>query len=415
MTERKNIGVIGAGVVGLCCARYLQREGHEVTIIDRVPPGESCSFGNAGSFSVSSILPNASIGILKKVPSWLMDPEGPLSLRYSYLPRMVPWLAAFIKSADPAWAAKCATALASAYTSGYEDMLSLLQHSGGTGLLDKRGMIYAYESVAGRDGDRGGFDKRAAHGFTMEYLTGDELHEMEPSLSPRFKAAIFCPDHGMTFDPEAVVKNLAEGFVRDGGGIKAASVTGLIHDGPAIVGVETDEGPVSFDSVIVAAGAWSAKIAAMVEDHVLLEAERGYHVTAPNHGIEMKAPATWAEKKVVMTPMKMGLRLAGTAEFGGLDAPPSPKRSQLLSQFMEQMTPGVDMTGTTEWMGRRPASPDSLPIIGPSPRARGLFYAFGHGHLGLTGAAPTGRVIADLIAGRQPFFDTEPFSIKRFT
>ena len=235
---------------------------------------------------------------------------------------MVPWLAAFIKSADPAWAAKCATALASAYTSGYEDMLSLLQHSGGTGLLDKRGMIYAYESVAGRDGDRGGFDKRAAHGFTMEYLSGDELHEMEPALSPRFKAAIFCPDHGMTFDPEAVVKNLAEGFVRDGGAIMAASVTGLIHDGPAMVGVETDEGPALFDSVVVAAGAWSAKIAAMVEDHVLLEAERGYHVTAPNHGIEMKAPATWAEKKVVMTPMKMGLRLAGTAEFGGLDAPP---------------------------------------------------------------------------------------------
>jgi D-amino-acid dehydrogenase len=414
MTDKKRIVVVGAGVIGLCCARYLQQDGHKVTITDPVPPGENCSFGNAGSFSTSSILPNASIGVLKKVPSWLMDPTGPLALRYSYLPRMVPWLAGFIRSARPEWADKCAVALASAYRSGYEDMLSLLQHSGGTGLVDQRGMLYAYESVANRDADRGGFDKRASHGFTMEYLTEAQLREIEPGLSSRFKAGIFCPDHGMTFDPEAVVKNLAEGFVRDGGEILTAKLTSLRLDGPVIRGINTDAGPLEADALVVAAGAWSGKIAEMVEDAVLLEAERGYHVTAPNHGTSIRVPATWSEKKVVMTPMRMGLRLAGTAEFGGLDAAPDPKRTELLRWMMREMATGVNLEGATEWMGRRPASADSLPIIGPSPRCRGMYYAFGHGHLGLTGAAPTGRMIADLVAGRGPAFDPEPFSIKRY-
>ncbi len=415
MTDRRTIGVVGAGVVGLCVARYLQRDGHRVTIVDPVPPGENCSFGNAGSFSTSSILPNASIGVLKKVPKWLMDPTGPLALRYSYLPRMVPWLASFIRSASPDWADKCAVALASAYRSGYDDMLGLLQHSGGAGLVDKRGMLYAYESAANRDADRGGFDKRASFGFTMEYLDEGQLREIEPALSARFKAGIFCPDHGMTFDPEAVVKNLAEGFVRDGGNINTSRLTGLRHDGPRIAGIETDSGPLDLDALVVAAGAWSGRIAEMVEDHVLLEAERGYHVTAPNHGTDMKVPVTWSEKKVVMTPMRMGLRLAGTAEFGGLDAPPDPKRTELLRWMMQEMATGVNLEGSTEWMGRRPATSDSLPVIGPSPRVRGMYYAFGHGHLGLTGAAPTGRLIADLVAGREtPAFDPAPFSIERF-
>lgn len=198
-------------------------------------------------------------------------------------------------------------------------------------------------------------------------------------------------------------------FVRD-------EVTGFHVDGDRVTGVKGTRGDQKADHVVICAGAWSGRLLEKMEIQVPLEAQRGYHVTIPAGSIELKRPVVAADRKVFVSPMEVGLRLAGTVEFGGLDRAPTYRRARLLLKHGKRLFPGLDtQVQRSEWMGHRPCLPDSLPVLGGTPRFRGLWFNFGHGHLGLTMAAVSGALLSRAVRSEEPLSELTPFSIDRFT
>ena len=248
----------------------------------------------------------------------------------------------------------------------------------------------------------------------FEILRDDEIRQLVPALAEAIKAGIFYPDVGHTVDPKRLVKALAEDLARGGASLQRARALGFDIGSDGVRAVVTDGGAIAADLVVVAAGAWSKPLAEALGSKVPLDTERGYHVTLPEPGIDPRLPVVSSELRFCVTPMAMGLRLAGTVEFAGLDAPPDPTRHQVMLKHAKRLYPGLNTTGASYWMGHRPSLPDSLPVIGRAPRHANAYLAFGHGHIGLTTAAITGRAIADQVAGRPPPFDLAPFRADRF-
>ena len=411
----RTVVVVGAGIVGTSTARYLQRDGARVIVIDPLAPGRGTSFGNAGGMAVTEVAPLSLPGTLWRVPRWLMDPLGPLTIRWSYLPRLAPWLWRFWRASTSARVEATATALASLLARAYDDYEPLLVEAGIRDLLKRQGCISLYESEEALKDDAFELELKRRHGVRIERLGPEELRQMEPDLAPIFKAGLFLPDWGHVADPYRVVAAIAECFSRQGGTVKEARVVEVEIGAEGPRAALTDAGErIEFDQLVIAAGAWSAKLAKPLGSKVPLETERGYHTTLPNPGVSLGHMLHSAEGGFVLTPMSMGLRLSGTVELGGLDLPPDYARAKVLVTRAKRLFPRLDAEGSTEWMGYRPSLPDSLPVISRSPRFANLFYAFGHGHLGLTEAATTGRIIASLAAGGDPGIDLRPFRIDRF-
>jgi len=407
--------VVGAGIVGICCARALQRDGAAVTVIDPLPPGRGASFGNAGGMAVTEVAPLALPGTIRRVPRWLMDPLGPLTIRWPYLPRLAPWLWRFWRASTRARAEAAAQALADLHKSAYDDYAPLLAEAGISDILKRQGCISLYRSEEALARDALEWELKRRHGVRVERLGAEELRQMEPALAPVFAAGIFMPDWGHVADPYRVVAAIAEHFARQGGTLRAARAVRIEIADDAARAVLTEAGErIECDLVVIAAGAWSRKLARKLGDKVPLESERGYHSTLPTPGVRVNRMLHSAEGGFVVTPMAMGLRLAGTVELGGLELAPDYARARVLVDRAKRFLPGLNAEGASEWMGHRPSLPDSLPVIGRSPRVANALYAFGHGHLGLTEGATTGRLIARLALGRDPGIDLRPFRVDRF-
>ncbi|MFP6742525.1 MAG: FAD-dependent oxidoreductase [Alphaproteobacteria bacterium] len=410
----ESVVVIGAGIVGMACAGYLQRDGHAVTVVDRVAPGEGCSFGNAGGMSPGSVVPLSMPGTSAQVMKWLFDPLGPLSLRPSYLPRLIPWLLRFKRAGSPERVEQISIALRALHEDLFECYDPLIRAAKAEDLIVRDGQMYVYQSEESFRQDAAGRDLRRARGVVVEELDSDQIREREPALAPIFERAAFFPEHGHCRDPHALVRRLAEQFQRAGGTILRRHVNGfeIGPDGPTRL--HADGGDIDCSALVIAAGAWSHRLAARLGSKVPLETQRGYHVTVADPGVAPRRIVMWADRKFMATPMEHGLRFAGTAEFAGLDAPPDYRRARALLDHGRIMYPGLKDEHVSEWMGHRPCLPDSLPVIGRSPRFPAVHYAFGHGHTGLTGASMTGQFIADLVAGRPPVIDVAPFRVDRF-
>ncbi len=415
-TEEKprEIAVIGAGIVGMCCARWLQRDGHRVTVYDPVAPGESCSFGNAGILAYASVLPLSTPGMMRKVPGWLADPLGPLTIRWRYLPRIAPWLVRLVAAGRESRVGPIADALRALNAPSLDAYRDLFDAEDFAGLVRHDGVIYVYASAASFEAAAWGWDQRRRRGVRAERLGYDELHQLEPALSPAFHHAMYLEDSAHVLNPHRTVTILAERFQAGGGTIVAQRVRDAEARGNGSVTLHTESGSREADAVVVAAGAWSRGLAARLGSPVPLEAERGYHVTVPNPGVDLRRPVAEADGGFIATPMEMGLRIAGTVELGGLNAPPNYARARVLLKHGERLFPGLDGGGASEWTGYRPSLPDSLPVIGRSPRFDNVYFAFGHGHLGLTEGAITAKLIADQIAGRETVFDPAPYRADRF-
>ncbi len=417
MTSRK-VAIIGAGIVGACTALMLQRRGHAVTIIDPKPPGEGASFGNAGCLNGSSIVPMSMPGMLKNVPGWMFDPMGPLSVRWSYLPKIAPWLVRFVQSGTPAKVTAQAQALRALLGPTVATMTDLAREAGAGDLVRHDGHIYVYRSEEGFQKDQAGWSLRRENGVRLEYLDRDELRDFDPVLSPRFVRGVLIPENGHTTNPSKLVKSLVEHALRNGATLIAASATGVALDGATVRAVQTDRGDVPAESVVIAAGAHSKPFADRLGDRVLLDTERGYHLMIADPEVRPKLPTTEAEGKFVVTMMEGGLRLAGTVELGGLDLPPDWRRARVLLDHARQLLPALsssyDEKRLSQWMGFRPSLPDSLPVIGRSAATPDVLYGFGHGHVGMTGAPMTARVLAELVSGETPALDLKPFSPRRF-
>ena len=405
--------VVGAGVVGMASALSLQREGHKVTVIDSGAPGSGASMGNAGCICPASCVPESGPGVMMKAPGWLADPLGPLAIRWRYLPKFLPWLIRFIRAGQPDKVEAQSQALRALYQSAYDAYTPLLQFAGATGLFQKIGYVIAYESESAFVKDRGGFAMRGRRGVQMRDLDQAGLRELNPALSPNFKRGVQLTENGFCTDPQLLVQRFAEAFVKAGGKLLQEKVADCGADANSVT-VVTDHGVQRAERLVVAAGARSHFLAAQLGSKVPLETERGYHAQLADPGVSPALPVMSGEHKFIATPMRLGLRFAGTVEFAGLDAEPNWGRAEKLVELGKRMYPGLDASKPSYWMGHRPSLPDSLPVISGSPEHRSVFYAFGHAHLGLTGAAVTGQIISDLVAGRTPAIDVRPYAVDRF-
>lgn len=402
--------VIGAGIVGLSCADALLQDGHQVTVLDRDPAGDKASFGNAGGIGVTEIVPASVPGVIWRIPGWLLDPLGPLSLRPAYLPTLLPFLRRFLKAGALAEVERISAALARLCHRAYDDLLPLLDRLGLLGELHRVGALTVYETTRGYERDRAEWELKRRHGFACEEMDGAAARGLEPALGPVVRHAIMTPAWSHLDDPKKLVDRLREHLIARGVDVAAGEVATISERHAAT----RDGRRLPFDALVIAAGAWSARLARQVGDRAVLESERGYNTTLPSPKVRLSREVIFAERKFVATPMAMGLRIGGAAEFAGLEARAHGKRSGALVALARPYLPGLDATGGTEWMGQRPTTPDSLPVIGRSPRQGHVFYAFGHGHIGLTLGPTTGRLVADLVAGRAPPLDLSPYGIERF-
>jgi D-amino-acid dehydrogenase len=414
MADAKHITVIGAGIVGIGCASYLQRAGYRATIVDSRPPGEGCSFGNAGLISPGACVPFSMPDLVWQVPRMLADPLGPLAVRWPYLPQALPWLLRFLAAGRTRHVREVSRAMAALHGNCFDAYLPLLKAAGAEDLVRRSGTLYVSKKENGAVGDVLTNALREAAGVKVEAVGAAELRQLEPALSPDYRSGLFFPDNGHSVNSFRLVQVLAEQVTRDGGEILRRTVKGFRFDVERPTALVTDGGDLAIDKLVIAAGAWSHRLTAQLGTALPLEAERGYHVMLPNPGVFPRLPASNKDHGFAATPMENGLRFAGTVEIGGVDASPDYRRAKILLQHGKGMYPGLNTEGMTEWMGCRPSLPDGLPVIDVSPRFPSVFFAFGHSHYGLMGAAITGKLIAELATGAAPSIDLAPYRADRF-
>ncbi|WP_288253574.1 FAD-dependent oxidoreductase [uncultured Hydrogenophaga sp.] len=410
-----HIAVIGTGIVGACSAAWLQRDGHQITFVDPLEPGEACSFGNAGSLSPSACLPVGMPGMWRKVPKWLLDPLGPLTVRTGYLPRVMPWLVRMLRHSTPQEVTRIAGALQTLLQPIFDCYGPLLDHAKANELVRRTGCLYVYSSREAAAQWKWGMNLRRSLGVNLVDVEREELEALEPDLKGQFRFGILAPDNGSTLDPSQLVKALCRQALRDGARHDHRSVTGFEREGRRVTGLRMDSGePLAVDGVVIAAGAWSGALAAQLGDRVPLETQRGYHVTVRSSNLTLRHTVMASEANLMINPMAMGLRLAGTVEFAGLKRAPNYERAQALLRQGLRLFPHLDTSNVTQWMGHRPCMPDSLPVIDRSRDTDNAWMAFGHGHMGMCMGATTGREVAHLVAGRPTQVDLAPFSASRF-
>jgi D-amino-acid dehydrogenase len=406
--------VVGGGIVGTCCALYLQRDGWKVTLIERDEPGHGCSFGNAGIQANDVVPPIASPGILRRVPGYLLDPEGPLKIRWRYLPQLAPWLLRFVAASRPDRYEALTVALASLLARVRESYAPLLEGTGATDLVRRTGTLQVFETEEGFRGAREDAVFRRRFGATVEVLAPSEIRQFSPDLAPVFAGALYRPGVDYVANPLRLTTMLVDDFRRRGGAVRKATVRRIVGTGGERNAVVLEDDALDADRVVVAAGAWSKRLLRGMAIKVPLDTERGYHAMLPHPGVDLRLPVSSGEGGFYATPMEQGLRIAGTVELAGLRRPPDFRRAAIMLRRTQRWLPALDASGRTEWMGFRPSMPDSLPVISRVPGRPGTLLAFGHGHLGLTFGAVTGQLIADLAADRAPPIDVTPFRADRF-
>jgi D-amino-acid dehydrogenase len=347
-----------------------------------------------------------------------MDPLGPLVIRWSYLPVLVPWLARFIAAGSKARVSLQARALRTLLAQGIDTLAPLLRDAGAQDLLQRQGHLFVYRSLSSWQKESLAWRLRRENGVSWDEFSQQELIQLDPNLSRRYVKGVIVRENGHTTNPHLLVTRLAQAFLRDGGRIARRRAIGFELADNRLSKVRCVDGPLSADAAVVAAGIWSKPLAAELGDRIPLETERGYHIMIRNPEVVPRIPTADAEGKFVATPMEQGLRLAGTVELAGLAAPPQWRRARVLLDHAQRMFPGLRADHpeerVTTWMGHRPSLPDSMPAIGASSRSRDVIYAFGHGHIGMSCAAKTGKTVAELVSGEPPGLDIAPFSPQRF-
>jgi D-amino-acid dehydrogenase len=406
--------VIGAGIVGVAAAVWLQRGGHEVVLIDRAGPGEGASYGNGGVLASSSIVPVTVPRLIPKAPVMLFHPDRPLFLNWRYLPRLTPWLIRYLLHCRADEAKRIAAALHPIIGDSLADHQALAAGTAAEKWIVPADFVFAYRNRGHFAHDAFDWSLRRAYGFSWEELEGDAFKAYDPIFSNRLGFAARLPGHGRIADPGRYVRDLAAHVEANGARIIKAEVDDIVRSDGRVVGVRADGDTIPCSAAIVAAGAWSGALTKKLGLNAPLESERGYHLDLWDANTMPRSPTMISAGKFVATPMGSRLRLAGIVEFGGLNAPPSRAPFALLLRSIKAAIPGIAWEWAEEWMGHRPVLTDSIPVIGEAPGARGAFLGFGHHHVGLTGGPKTGRLLAQLVAGQRPNVDMAPYAPGRF-
>ncbi|MCI5097782.1 MAG: FAD-dependent oxidoreductase [Rhodobacteraceae bacterium] len=413
MTE-KPIVIVGAGIVGVSTAIWLQRDGHKVVLVDRAGPAEGASFGNGGILASCSCVPVTGPGLIAKAPRMLLDPTQPLFLRWGYLPKLATWLLKYLSHANAADTTRIAKAIAGVTADSLNDHLALAAGTGAEKWIVPSEYAYIYRDRAHFEEDAFGWNLRRENGFTWEEIEGQAFRDWDGIFASDLGFAAKFDDHGRISDPGQYVKDLAAHVVAQGGQLLKADVTDVVRENGQVTAIRAGGENIPCSAVVIATGVWSGALAKKLGLSVPLEAERGYHIELWEPNFMPKAPVMVASGKFVATPMEGRLRIAGVVEFGGTEAGASQAPLNLLKKNGIAAFPGLKWKEMTEWVGFRPAPADSIPVIGEVPGIKGAFTGFGHHHIGLTGGPKTGRLLAQMIAGRQPNVDVSVYSPARY-
>jgi len=410
----ETVAIIGAGIVGVSTAIWLQRGGHSVILIDKKGPAEGTSFGNGGVLAAASVVPISVPGLLGKAPGMLFRADQPLFLKWGYLPKLIPWLLKYMSNANADAVRHRASAISHIIGDSLADHQALAAGSGAEKWIIPSDYLFLYRDMAHFESDAFGWKVRRENGYEWDVLQGAAFHEYDPAFGPEIDVAVRIENHGRIADPGQYVKDLAAHAESNGAKIVIGNADDIVRESGRVTGVKVDGETIDCTSVVLAAGAWSGPLARLLGVNVPMESERGYHLELWEPSIMPRSPVMVASGKFVATPMDGRLRLAGIVEFGGLDAPASRKPIELLERNIRSAIPGIKWKETSEWMGHRPSVSDSLPLIGEVPEVEGAYFGFGHDHIGLTGGPKTGRILAQLISGNHPNLDLSPYSPARF-
>jgi len=405
------VAFAGGGIVGMTAAIALRERRVDVTVFEPAEPVVRTVAGSACYLSAGEIVPLPSPQLLADLPKLLFDRSGPLALRLAYLPQMLPWGMRFLAAARPANVALGIEALSSLNRYANDATFASARRAGAEQFLERRGGIHVARDTQTLAALRKNKELLDRAQIAAEFLSAEQLRGLEPALAPALAGGLFFPGDARVRDPERFGGRLAGYFREIGGAIEPKAVSAIVRENDGWRAAPSNE---RFTHVVVTAGAWSRELLRPLGYFVPLDTERGYNLTLPDPQVTVQRPIVFIESHVAVTPLDYGLRITGTVEFAGLQAPPDWRRADMLRGIVQSYFPGTRCDNATRWMGFRPALPDVLPAIGEAARHTGLFYAFGHEHLGFTQAAITAECLAALVTQERPPVDLRPFDLERF-
>ena len=358
-------------------------------------------------------MPIATPGLLRTIPGMLINPYGPLTIRPEYSLRVLPWLTKLLLATRWGKIARTAEALLSLSRQAVEAYGDLATLAPVDDVIRPVGRLSVYSTMSAFEGDATSRAFKQAKGFKLDVLGPHEIHDLEPDLAPIFCKGVFHPTSLFVTSPKRLIDTCFKKFL-DNGGRYINETVDRIAGGETEQTAVTDKGSYAADFIVIASGAWSGRLCETIGIKVPLESERGYHITLPGLQGVMTRPTLWAEHYLNLCPMEGGLRMTIGVEYAGIDAAPNFNRVTRLLEHARTMLPRMaGQRAEGEWLGHRPSLPDSLPVLGRAPRNPNIVLAFGHNHVGLTLGPVTGRIVSDLISGRDPKIDLGQYAADR--
>ena len=412
MENNYKVGIIGAGIQGVCTGLFLIKKGYQVSLFDRNEPGNAASYGNAGHFSPYASVPLNRPDILSDIPSMLLSSRGPLALRWNYFYKILPWFFKFILNCSNKKMMHTAKYMHQILDLSLPAFDELFDDVNLDGLIEKKGIMYVWEknNIKSRELEINIRDKL---GVKQKILSPKEIHDLEPNLKTFYHGGVYYDYARHARNPKKILIKLFEDFIKKGGKFLKLNVRDLEfdNDNPVII---TNAQRFIVNKLVIACGAFSKHLTDNLNEKIPLDTERGYHVHFKDMDYLISRPIVWANRGFGMTPMEQGLRVVGTVEFGGLKNPLSKSRIKNLILNAKDMVDGLE-EHDDEWLGFRPTLPDFLPVIGPSKNYKNIYYSFGHHHLGWTLGAISGKIISKMISKEKTNLDLEPYSSLRFS
>ena len=413
MTEKNlKIGVVGAGIQGVCTALFLQKKGYQVILFDRDQPINSASYGNAGHFSPYASVPLNRTDIVSDVPTMLLSSRGPLALKWNYVPKMIPWFLKFLLNCRQERMMHTAKNMHQILDQSLPAFDELFEEINLEGLVENKGILYVWtdKNLKSRELE---IKIREELGVKQQLVNPKEIHDLEPNLKPFYHGGVYYDYARHARNPRKILTKLLENFINKGGKFLKLNIQDINFDEDKPV-IRSETQRFIFDKLVIACGAFSKKLTDKLHEQIPLDTERGYHVHFKDCDHLISRPVVHANRAFGLTPMEQGLRVVGTVEFGGLDNPLSKSRIKNLILNANDMLEGLP-EHKDEWLGFRPSLPDFLPVIGPSKNYKNVFYSFGHHHLGWTLGAISGKIVSMMIANENTNLNLKPYSSLRFS